>query len=52
LTAGSSRERDRHVVAANGGKPVFISAGPDGQFGDDDPAASADNLFLQPAPRR
>lgn len=32
------------AVAANGGKPIFISAGPDGQFGMADGVTDADNL--------
>lgn len=31
-------------VRANGGRPVFESAGPDRDFGDDDPARLGDNL--------
>lgn len=52
LTADSPSEIDRRVVAANGGRPVFISAGPDGDFGELSLPATADNIRLQPAPQR
>lgn len=52
LTRTSAREMDRLAVAANGGCPVWLSAGPDGRFGREDPAAAADNIQLQPTPRR
>ena len=52
LTDTSPFEVDRQAVAANGGKPVFISAGPDRRFGVRDPASAADNLVLLPSPRR
>ncbi|HVP12446.1 MAG TPA: hypothetical protein VMV94_14820, partial [Phycisphaerae bacterium] len=31
-------------VKANNGRPIFVSAGPDGEFGDDDPSQLGDNL--------
>jgi hypothetical protein len=38
-------EKSKHPeVAANGGRPVFESAGPDRDFGDLDPSAVGDNL--------
>lgn len=52
LTAASPSESDRQLVEANGGRPVFVSAGPDGRFGTDDPAARADNVFPHPSPTR
>ena len=39
------------AVAANGGRPMFVSAGPDGRFGHRDPASAADNIVLLPSPR-
>jgi hypothetical protein len=51
VTAASPLPHHRQLLAANGGKPIFISAGPDGRPGHDDPADAADNLFLQPEPR-
>jgi len=44
LTADSASPIDREAVAANGGRPIFVSAGPDEQFGTRDIAAAADNL--------
>jgi type II secretory pathway pseudopilin PulG len=44
LTAQSSSEVAREAVSANRGKPVFISAGPDGRFGMAAGVADADNL--------
>ena len=44
LTAGSSSPADQEAVAANGGKPIFISAGPDECFGFHDVPAAADNI--------
>ena len=44
LTAASKSPLDREAVAVNGGRPIFISAGPDGRFGTRDIAAAADNL--------
>ena len=44
LTADSTSPIDREAVAANGGRPIFVSAGPDEQFGSQDIAAAADNL--------
>ncbi len=52
LTAASPSEVDRQAVAGNGGRPIFVSAGPDGQFGIHDPAAAADNIILLPSPTR
>jgi hypothetical protein len=51
LTADSFADRDRRAVAANGGRPIFISPGPDGLFGDESMGSAADDIFLQPAPR-
>lgn len=42
--AESIPEAERRAVAANGGRPIFISAGVDGDFGMTDPAAAGDNL--------
>ncbi len=39
--AGDARHS---LVIANGGRPVFTSAGPDGDFGDIDASALSDNL--------
>jgi len=44
LTGVGESPTDREAVAANDGKPVFISSGPDGQFGDRDIATAADNV--------
>lgn len=44
LTVDSPASPDRQSVAVNAGRPVFVSAGPDGDFGIDNLAASADNL--------
>jgi len=44
MTAGSPSPADQEAVAANGGKPVFTSAGPDERFGQEDVPAAADNL--------
>lgn len=44
LTADASRPEDREDVTVNDGVPIFESAGADGHFGLDDPAASIDNL--------
>jgi len=44
LTSASRSPIDREAVAANGGRPIFVSAGPDGRFGTHDIAAAADNL--------
>jgi hypothetical protein len=49
-TSASPQESERQLVAANGGRPVFISAGPDRRFGETDPSAAADDIMLQPAP--
>jgi len=43
LTAASPTESARREVAANGDVPIFESAGGDGDFGETDPAAAADN---------
>lgn len=37
-------DSDEPVVKANGGRPVFASAGPDRKFGDRHPPARGDNL--------
>jgi len=44
ITARSASHIDRQAVAANNGKPIFISAGTDGRFGDQDVVYAADNL--------
>lgn len=44
LTAGSRAPVDREAVAAGGGRPIFVSAGEDGDMGQTDRAAAADNL--------
>ncbi len=50
MTANSPRTLERQAVAANGGKPIFVSAGGDGRFGLDDVADAADNLLIRPTP--
>jgi len=52
LTAASGRTLERQAVAANGGKPIFVSAGGDGRFGTENVAAAADNLLIRPSPQR
>ncbi len=37
-------DSDDERVKANGGRPLFVSAGPDRDFGDGNPSAVADNL--------
>lgn len=44
ITATSPSATHRKAVAANGGRPIFIIAGPDRQFGFADVAAASDNL--------
>jgi type II secretory pathway pseudopilin PulG len=44
LTAASPTPLDREAVAANRGRPIFISAGEDGDFGLRDRSAAADNI--------
>ncbi|HOW72134.1 MAG TPA: hypothetical protein PKY77_16165 [Phycisphaerae bacterium] len=44
LTTASPAPSDQEAVAANAGRPVFVSAGPDGDFGTLDIAATADNI--------
>lgn len=44
LTAASPAPGDQEAVAANAGRPVFVSAGPDGDFGSMDIASAADNI--------
>lgn len=39
-----SQDSGSPFVRANNGRPLFISAGPDGGFGDDDPAQLGDNM--------
>jgi len=39
-----SATSDSPMVKANNGRPVFVSAGPDRDFGDGDPAGLGDNL--------
>jgi len=54
LTAGSPAQVQREAVAANGGCPIFISAGQDRDFGVVERSAGADNLRsdeLPPATR-
>jgi len=52
LTAASPSPVHRQAVAANGGRPIFISAGVDGRFGSElDVAAGDDNLRSDELPR-
>ncbi len=44
LTADVQNEHDRQEVAANGGVPIFESAGRDKDFGDSNPATATDNV--------
>jgi type II secretory pathway pseudopilin PulG len=44
LTKTAPSEHDRREVAANGGIPIFESAGRDKDFGRDDPTRAADNV--------
>ncbi len=44
LTAAAPSDRQRDEVAANGGVPIFESAGRDRDFGLNDPSATADNI--------
>ena len=44
LTAGVGDEVLAGRVARHAGRPIFESAGPDGRFGDHDPAAAADDI--------
>lgn len=44
LTSTSPLAAQRKAVAANRGCPIFISAGPDGRFGLNDPSAASDNI--------
>ena len=44
ITADSPNPVEHDAVAANDGKPVFISAGPDGRFGPQDHPDAADNI--------
>ncbi len=44
LTTTAPSQRDRQEVAANGGVPIFESAGRDRDFGTFQPSASADNI--------
>ncbi|HOQ87252.1 MAG TPA: hypothetical protein PLQ89_16180, partial [Phycisphaerae bacterium] len=44
LTASSPLAVHRKAVAANQGRPIFISAGPDGRFGFQDVSAASDNI--------
>lgn len=44
LTAASKSPLDREAVAINDGRPIFICAGPDAQFGNRDISTAADNL--------
>ena len=52
LTLASASESDRQLVEANGRCPVFLSAGPDGRFGDKNASDAADDIMLQPNPER
>ncbi|GMU23010.1 MAG: hypothetical protein AMXMBFR13_30940 [Phycisphaerae bacterium] len=51
LTSGSRSAADRRAVAAGGGRPIFISVGPDGLFGPEDSPAVGDNLRSDELPR-
>lgn len=44
LTAASESPAHRKAVAANGDRPIFISAGMDGRFGLTEAAAASDNI--------
>lgn len=44
LTTTAPSAPDRQEVAANGGEPIFESAGRDRDFGATDPTAAADNI--------
>lgn len=44
LTARSAQPEHRRRAEANGGVPIFESAGPDRDFGDTDTARQADNI--------
>ncbi len=44
LTQHSRSTIQREAVAANGGRPIYISAGSDGLFESDDGSASGDNI--------
>jgi hypothetical protein len=44
FTASSPLAVHRKSVAANQGRPIFISAGPDGRFGFNDVSAASDNI--------
>jgi hypothetical protein len=50
LTMADPAEEARNAVKANGGCPIFISAGPDQTFGPWDAPAGTDNIFLHPRP--
>jgi type II secretory pathway pseudopilin PulG len=51
LTADSAAPVDRQAVAANGGKPIFVSAGDNGEFSSKDGSEAADNLRSDELPR-
>lgn len=51
LTSSSRLAGDRRAVAAGGGRPIFISVGPDGLFGPEDSPAVGDNLRSDELPR-
>jgi len=51
LTTQSASPVARQAVAANGGKPIFISAGVDGEFGGTFTDTAADNLRSDELPR-
>jgi hypothetical protein len=48
LTEQSASASDRQTVAANGGRPLFMSAGPDRLFGANNVTAMGDDLMLHP----
>ena len=52
LTRASPSLADRQAVAANAGKPIFISAGVDRTFGTQEVAGGGDDLILHPSPER
>jgi len=51
ITAQSPTDSERRAVAANSGKPIFISPGADGKLGTNDIVAAADNLRSDELPR-
>ncbi len=52
LTAAGPLPVDIKAVAANGGRPIFVSAGPDRRFGLMDIAHASDNVRSDELPRK